>query len=79
MDTTQGRVGATVLSERDISEGFDRLIAANRAFFIPKAFGSSIRLTGGPESALYGSLAFYVTCIVVTWWFYSRRNAKIPC
>jgi NNP family nitrate/nitrite transporter-like MFS transporter len=59
--------------------GFSSAFAAYGAFFIPKAFGSSIRLTGGPESALYGFLAFYVTCIVVTWWFYSRRNAKIPC
>ena len=32
MDTTQGGVGGTPLSERDISEGFDRLIAANRLF-----------------------------------------------
>jgi NNP family nitrate/nitrite transporter-like MFS transporter len=59
--------------------GFSSAFAAYGAFFIPKAFGSSIRFTGGPESALYGFLAFYVTCIVVTWWFYSRRNAKIPC
>jgi NNP family nitrate/nitrite transporter-like MFS transporter len=59
--------------------GFSSAFAAYGAFFIPKAFGSSIRLTGGPESALYGFLAFYVTCIVVTWWFYSRRNAVIPC
>ncbi|MBP2677549.1 MAG: narT [Deltaproteobacteria bacterium] len=59
--------------------GFSSAFAAYGAFFIPKAFGSSIRLTGGPESALYGFLAFYVTCIVVTWWFYSRRKAKIPC
>ena len=59
--------------------GFSSAFAAYGAFFIPKAFGSSIRLTGGPESALYGFLAFYVTCIVVTWWFYSRRNAEIPC
>jgi len=59
--------------------GFSSAFAAYGAFFIPKAFGSSIRLTGSPESALYGFLAFYVTCIVVTWWFYSRRNATIPC
>jgi len=59
--------------------GFSSAFAAYGAFFIPKAFGSSIRLTGGPESALYGFLAFYGTCIVVTWWFYSRRSAKIPC
>jgi len=30
--TTQDGVGGTLLSERDISEGFDRLIAANRLF-----------------------------------------------
>jgi NNP family nitrate/nitrite transporter-like MFS transporter len=59
--------------------GFSSAFAAYGAFFIPKAFGSSIRLTGSPESALYGFLAFYVTCIVVTWWYYSRRNATIPC
>jgi hypothetical protein len=28
MDTTQDGLGGTLLSERDISEGFDRLIAA---------------------------------------------------
>jgi len=32
VDTTQDGVGGTLLSERDISEGFDRLIAANRLF-----------------------------------------------
>ena len=32
MGTTQDGVGGTLLSERDISEGFDRLIAANRLF-----------------------------------------------
>jgi NNP family nitrate/nitrite transporter-like MFS transporter len=59
--------------------GFSSAFAAYGAFFIPKAFGSSIGLTGSPELALYGFLAFYVTCIVVTWWFYSRANAKDPC
>lgn len=32
MDTTQDGVGGTLLPERDISEGFDRLIASNRLF-----------------------------------------------
>jgi len=59
--------------------GFSSAFAAYGAFFIPKAFGSAIGLTGGPEPALYGFLAFYVTCIAVTWWFYSRRNAENPC
>lgn len=59
--------------------GFTSAIAAYGAFFIPKGFGSSISLTGGPQAALYGFLAFYVSCIALTWWFYSRRNAGMPC
>lgn len=59
--------------------GFSSAFAAYGAFFIPKAFGSAISLTGGPEPALYGFLAFYITCIAVTWWFYSRRSAENPC
>ncbi|BCS52460.1 NarK family nitrate/nitrite MFS transporter [Geobacter sp. SVR] len=59
--------------------GFTSAFAAYGAFFIPKSFGTSITLTGGPEGALYGFIAFYATCIVMTWWFYSRKNAAMPC
>ena len=59
--------------------GFSSAVAAYGAFFIPKSYGTSITLTGGPEAALYAFVAFYVTCIAVTWWFYSRRNAEMPC
>jgi len=59
--------------------GFSSAVAAYGAFFIPKAYGSSIAITGGPTAALYLFVAYYVTCVVVTWWFYSRRNAEIPC
>ena len=59
--------------------GFTSAIAAYGAFFIPKSFGSSIALTGGPEAALYGFLLFYILCIVVTWMEYSGRNAEIRC
>lgn len=58
---------------------FTSAIAAYGAFFIPKAYGSSISMTGGPEAALWGFMAFYVTCVVVTWFFYSRKNAPVPC
>eukprot|EP01037_Dinobryon_pediforme_P017517 gene17517-17717_t len=44
--------------------GFTSAIAAFGAFFIPKAYGSSIAATGGPQLALYGFLAFYVICLV---------------
>lgn len=59
--------------------GFSSAFAAYGAFFIPKGFGTSISLTGGPDAALYGFLAFYLSCMVVTWWYYSRKNAKMPC
>lgn len=59
--------------------GFSSAFAAYGAFFIPKAFGSSISLTGGPNVALYGFVAFYLSCIIVTWWYYSRKNAPMPC
>ena len=28
---------------------------------------------------LLAFLFFYLTCIAVTWWHYSRRNAPMPC
>ena len=59
--------------------GFSSAVAAYGAFFIPKSYGTSISMTGGPEAALYLFIAFYVTCIVTTWWFYSRKNAEMPC
>ncbi|WP_298432075.1 NarK family nitrate/nitrite MFS transporter [Geobacter sp.] len=59
--------------------GFTSAIAAYGAFFIPKSFGTSIAATGGPQTALYGFIAFYGSCILLTWWYYSRRNAEAPC
>ena len=57
--------------------GFTSAIAAFGAFFIPKSFGSSISLTGGAEAALYAFLIFYLSCIAVTWWFYTRRGGLL--
>lgn len=59
--------------------GFTSAIAAYGAFFIPKAYGSSIAITGGAEAALLGFLGFYVTCVAVTWFFYTRKNAPVRC
>ena len=58
---------------------FTSAIAAYGAFFIPKAYGTSISMTGGPELALYAFIAFYALCVVMTWLFYTRRNAPVPC
>ena len=59
--------------------GFTSAIAAYGAFFIPKMFGTSIAMTGSAEAALYGFIGFYISCIVIAWIFYSRRNAPMPC
>jgi NNP family nitrate/nitrite transporter-like MFS transporter len=57
--------------------GFTSAVAAYGAFFIPKAYGSSISLTGGPETALWGFMLFYVTCVAITWGFYTRRGGLL--
>jgi len=57
--------------------GFTSAIAAYGAFFIPKSFGTSIAMTGGAEVALYGFLVFYVSCIAITWWVYTRRGGLL--
>ena len=59
--------------------GFASAIAAYGGFFIPKSYGSSIALTGGPEVALVAFVVFYLTCIAITWWFYARPLAPLPC
>jgi len=57
--------------------GFTSAIAAYGAFFIPKAFGSSLDLTGSAASALVGFIVFYIICTALTWFYYSRKGAEI--
>jgi NNP family nitrate/nitrite transporter-like MFS transporter len=59
--------------------GFTSAVAAYGAFFIPKSYGTSIAMTGAPNGALWCFIAFYATCIAITWWCYARRNAPMPC
>jgi NNP family nitrate/nitrite transporter-like MFS transporter len=59
--------------------GFSSAIAAYGAFFVPRAFGISMKSTGSPAAAFLGFIAVYVSCIVVTWWWYSRKDAEMPC
>jgi NNP family nitrate/nitrite transporter-like MFS transporter len=59
--------------------GFISAIAAYGGFFIPKAYGTSFDLTGAVSAALIGFVVFYVSCLVLTWWCYARRNASVPC
>ena len=59
--------------------GFISAFAAYGGFFIPKAYGTSFELTGGVGAAFNGFLVFYLSCILITWWFFSRKNASLPC
>ena len=57
--------------------GFSSATGAYGGFFIPKAFGDSLTLTGGPQTALYIFLAFYISCLAVNWLFYARRGSVL--
>jgi NNP family nitrate/nitrite transporter-like MFS transporter len=59
--------------------GFSSAIAAYGAFLIPKSFGLSIQKTGGPELALYFFILYYLSCIIITWWFYLRKDSQTKC
>lgn len=59
--------------------GFSGAIGAYGGFLIPKAFGTSLALTGSAEAALYLFIGYYLSCIAVTWWWYARRGASNPC
>lgn len=54
--------------------GFISAIGAVGGFFIPKAFGTSLAMTGSPVGAMKIFLVFYIVCVVVTWLVYGRRQ-----
>ena len=56
--------------------GFIGAVGACGGYLIPRGFGASIAATGGPHLALEIYLAFYATCLALTWWFYLRKS---PC
>jgi NNP family nitrate/nitrite transporter-like MFS transporter len=56
--------------------GWTSAVAAYGAFIIPQVFGEQIKATT-PEYALYGFAIFYLLCLALNWWFYTRKNAYI--
>ncbi|ATM05607.1 MULTISPECIES: NarK family nitrate/nitrite MFS transporter [Raoultella] len=54
--------------------GFISAIGAVGGFFIPKAFGTSLAMTGSPVGAMKVFFVFYVVCVLVTWLVYGRRK-----
>ncbi len=56
---------------------FTSAFGAYGGFFIPKAYGTSIAMTGGPVGALWLFLIFYVICLVLTWFVYTRKGGLL--
>jgi MFS transporter, NNP family, nitrate/nitrite transporter len=56
---------------------FTSAIAAYGAFFIPKAYGTSIAMTGSAVGALWAFLVFYAICVVITWVVYTRPGGLL--
>ena len=57
--------------------GFSSAIGAFGGFFIPMAFGNSMKATGGPATALLVFLAFYLSCVALNWAVYGRRTSLL--
>ncbi|WP_410473130.1 NarK family nitrate/nitrite MFS transporter [Faucicola mancuniensis] len=55
--------------------GFAGGFAAYGGFFIPKMFGSGLGVNG----TFIALVVFYVICIALTWFYYSRKGAEYPC
>lgn len=56
--------------------GFISAIGAIGGFFIPKAFGTSLAMTGSPAGAMKVFLVFYIACVIITWFVYGRREPR---
>src|SRR5258708_818619 len=63
--------------ESAAAPGFIGAIGACGGYLIPRGFGASIAMTGGPHLALAVFLGFYITCIAMTWWYYMRRSFMV--
>src|SRR5271169_997934 len=56
--------------------GFIGAVGACGGYLIPRGFGKSIAVTGGPQLALLIYLGFYAVCLALTWLYYLRRNPE---
>jgi NNP family nitrate/nitrite transporter-like MFS transporter len=70
-----GEGGRSASLEAAAALGVASGIAAFGGFFIPKAYGTAVALSGDTRPALVLFLVFYLSCIAVAWWFYARPEA----
>src|SRR3984893_13828493 len=57
--------------------GFIGAICACGRVALPRGLGRLVSATGAPHLALQIFLAFYVTCIALTWWYYLRKSLLV--
>ncbi len=69
---TEQQAQQAAVTDTAAALGFISAIGAVGGFFIPKAFGSSLALTGSPVGAMKVFLVFYVVCVLLTWLVYGR-------
>ncbi len=80
MDRVKAQGGSEAQAMREAATdtaaalGFISAIGAIGGFFIPKAFGISLDLTGSPAGAMKVFLVFYIACVVITWAVYGRKR-----
>ncbi len=76
-----GESSALKSAERESAAvlGFSSAIGAYGAFLIPLLFNASVSWNGSAIPAMIGLGVSYVICIIMTWWYYSRRGAEVPC
>lgn len=72
----EARKEALVVARRESAAviGVVAAIGALGGYFIPRAFGASIKATGGATLAVSWFVAFYLSCVATTWWYYLRRS-----
>ena len=71
---SEDKVQQLAVTETASALGFISAIGAFGGFFIPKAFGSSLDLTGSPVGAMVIFLVFYVVGLLVTGLVYGRKK-----
>jgi NNP family nitrate/nitrite transporter-like MFS transporter len=65
--------------EAGFALGFTAAMAALGLFFIPALVAVSMDATGSPRAALTVFIAFFVSCLLATWWWYRREGAEVRC
>ncbi|MGF1614113.1 MAG: nitrate/nitrite transporter [Gammaproteobacteria bacterium] len=65
--------------EASVALGFTAAIAALGLFVIPVTVGVSLDVTGTAHAAMTIFIGFYLTCLLITWWWYARHGAEVQC